>query len=130
MSSNETMEQHVNKLNGMVKECNAIGVKLRPEVKVMVPFMSLPNSYKLLVTSYEFYESTRLTWEVVITKLLNEELTRRENCDSFNAFDIAFVHTSHKSVRSKTIARNKFQDICNYCKKKGHWVRNCTQKKG
>ncbi len=99
------------------------------EVKVMVPLMSLPNSYKLLVTSYESYISTRLTWEVVITRLLNEELTRREHGDSFIASNIALVHTSHKSVGSKKIARNKFQDICNYCKKKGHWVRNCMKRK-
>jgi hypothetical protein len=58
MSLSKYME-HVNKLNGMVEECNAIGAKVLPEVKVMVPFMSLPNSYKLLVTSYESYKSTR-----------------------------------------------------------------------
>ncbi len=78
MSSSETMEHYVNKLNGMVEECNAIGAKVLLEVKVMVPLMNLPNSYKLLVTSYESYESTRLTWEVVITRLLNEELTHEE----------------------------------------------------
>jgi len=59
MSSSKYMEPHVNKLNGMVEECNAIGAKVLPEVKVMVHFMSLPNSYKLLVTSYESYKSTR-----------------------------------------------------------------------
>ncbi len=117
----------MNKLNGMVEERNAIGAKVPHKVKVMVPLMSLPNSYKLLVTSYEIYRSTRLTWEVVIIRLLNEELMRRENGDNFSASDIALVHTSHKSVGSKKIARNKLQDICNYCKKKGHWVRNCTK---
>lgn len=99
------------------------------EVKVIMPIMSLPNSYKLLVMSYESYKSTRLTWEVVITRLLNEELMKRENGDSFSASDIAFVHISHKNVRSKKIARNIFQDICNYCKKKGHWVRNYMKRK-
>lgn len=53
MSSSKNMEHYVNKLNGMVEECNAIGAKVPPEVKVMVLLMSLPNSYKLLVTSYE-----------------------------------------------------------------------------
>ncbi len=129
MSSSETMEHYVNKLNGMVEECNAIGAKVFFEVKVMMPFMNLPNSYKLLVTSYESYESTRLTWEVVITRLLNEELMRRKNGDSFSAFGIVLVHTNHKSVGSKKTIRNKFQDICNYCNKKGHWVKNCTKRK-
>ncbi len=43
-----------------------------PKVKVMVLLMSLLDNYKLLVTPVKFYESTRLTWEVVTTKLLNE----------------------------------------------------------
>ncbi len=73
MNSNETMEQHVNKLNVMVEELNAIGSKVPPKVKVLIFLMSLPNNYQLLVMSLESYESTKLIWEVVITRLLNEE---------------------------------------------------------
>jgi hypothetical protein len=73
MNSNETMEQHVNKLNVMVEELDAIGSKVPPKVKVLIFLMSLPNNYQLLVMSLESYESTKLIWEVVITRLLNEE---------------------------------------------------------
>jgi len=45
MNSNETMEQHVNKLNIMVEELDAIGAKMPPKVKVLIFLMSLPNSY-------------------------------------------------------------------------------------
>jgi hypothetical protein len=58
MGSNETMEQHVNKLNKMVKKLDAIKIKMPLEVKAMVLLMNLPNSYKLLVMSLESYEST------------------------------------------------------------------------
>jgi hypothetical protein len=73
MSSNETMEQHVNKLSVMVEELDAIGIKVPPKVKVLIFLMSLPNSYQLLVTSLECNESTKLIREVVTTRLLNEE---------------------------------------------------------
>ncbi len=100
-----------------------------PKVKVMVFFMSLLDNYKLLVTSLKFYKSTRLTWEVVTTKLLDEEFMRRENGDSSSASNVAFVHTSHKNVGFKKTAKDKSQDICNCCKKKDHWVRNCMKRK-
>jgi hypothetical protein len=45
MSSNETMEQHVNKLNVMVEKLDPIGVKVPPKVKLLIFLMSLPNSY-------------------------------------------------------------------------------------
>jgi len=45
MSSNETMEQHVNKLNVMVEKLDPIGAKVPPKVKVLIFLMSLPNSY-------------------------------------------------------------------------------------
>jgi hypothetical protein len=80
-------------MNGLVEECNAIRAKVLLEVKVMEPLMSLPNSYKLLVMSYKSYTSTRLTWEVVIIRLFNEELTRRKNGDSFSAFCLVLIHT-------------------------------------
>lgn len=78
-----------------------------PKVKVMVLLMSLLDNYKLLVMSLKFYESTRLTWEVVTTKLLNEEIMRRENGDSSSSFNVTLVHTSHKSVRFKKTPKDK-----------------------
>jgi hypothetical protein len=57
----------------MVEELDAIGSKVPPKVKVLIFLMSLPNNYQLLVMSLESYESTKLIWEVVITRLLNEE---------------------------------------------------------
>ncbi len=56
----------------MVEGLDAIGIKVPPKVKVLIFLMSLPNSYKLLVTSLECNESTKLIWEVVTTRLLNE----------------------------------------------------------
>jgi hypothetical protein len=52
--------EHVNKLNVLVEELDAIGIKLPPKVKVLIFLMNLPNSYQLLITSLECNESTKL----------------------------------------------------------------------
>ncbi len=87
------------------------------------------DSYKFVVMSLEFYESTKLTWEVVITRLFNEKLMRKERSDAPSTSDVALVHTSQKNVGFKKTTRNKSQDVCNYCKMKGHWVRDCIKRK-
>jgi len=92
MSSNETMEQHINKLGVMVEEFKAIETKVPLEVKVMVCFLNMLDTYKFLVTSLKSYESTKLTWEAVTTKLFNEEFMRKERGDAPSTNDVAFVH--------------------------------------
>jgi len=96
MNFNETMEQHINKLNVMAKELEAIESRVPFEVKVMVFLLSLLDSYKFLVMSLQSYESTKLTWEVVITRLFNQKLMRKERGDTPNTSDVALVHTSRK----------------------------------
>jgi len=43
--------------------------------------------------------------------------------------DVALVHTSRKNVGFKKTTRDKSQDVCNYCKMKGHWVKDYTKRK-
>lgn len=45
MNINETLQQHVNKLNNMAKELDAIANVVLAKVKAMVLLTSLPNSY-------------------------------------------------------------------------------------
>ncbi len=87
--------------------------------------MSLLESYQLLVTSLKSYEPTKLTWEVVTTRLLDKKLMRRERGDGFDKGDVALVHTSQKNSSSKKSVRDKSQDLCNYYKKKGYWAKEC-----
>ncbi len=70
MSFNETMEQHMNKLNVMAKELETIQAKVPLEVKVMIFLLSSPNNYKNLFMLLESYKSMKLTWEDVTTKIL------------------------------------------------------------
>jgi hypothetical protein len=71
----------------------------------------------------------KLTWEDVITKFLNKELMKRERSGGPSTSDIVFVHKSQNNVGLKKTTRNKSQDRCNYCKMKGHWVKDYTKRK-
>lgn len=76
------MEEHLNKLGAIVEESNVIEIAIPEEVKVIMFLISLLQSYEYLLTSLESLESfdpKKLTWETVVTRLLNEELMRKEN---------------------------------------------------
>jgi ferredoxin-fold anticodon binding domain-containing protein len=98
MSINETLQQHVNKLNNMAKELDAIANVVLAQVKVMVLLTSLPNSYYLLITLLKSYKSTKLTWKIITIRLLNKELMRRERGDSHSKSGIVLVHTNQNHV--------------------------------
>jgi hypothetical protein len=81
MASRDFMEEHLNKLGAIVKESNVIEIAIPEEVKVIMFLMSLLQSYEYLVTSLESLKSfdlKKLTWETIVTRLLNEELMRKE----------------------------------------------------
>jgi hypothetical protein len=81
MASRDPMEEHLSKLGAIAKELDVIGIAIPEEIKVIMFLMNLPQSYEYLVTFLEFVESfgpKKLTWETVVTRLLNEELMRME----------------------------------------------------
>jgi hypothetical protein len=87
MNSSDTMEQHLNKLGAMAKKLVAIGTPIPIEVKVMVLLMHLLESYQFFVTSLESLESidpNKITWVVITTRSLNEELMRKEKLGPLN----------------------------------------------
>jgi hypothetical protein len=117
MALGDSMEEHLSKLGAIVEELDAIRVAIPKEVKVMVFLMGLPQSYEYL-ESLESFDLKKLTQEVVATRLLNEELMRKEKNKSL---EIVFVETMLLSKKSSTQrCKDKSEDVCNYCKQKGH----------
>jgi len=47
----------------------------------------------------------------------------RERGNGSNKNDMTLVHMSQKCTSSKKNSRDKYYDICNYCKNKGHWAK-------
>jgi hypothetical protein len=54
---------------------------------------------------------------------------KKEKSDAPNISDVILVHKSQNNVGSKKTTRKKSQDVYNYCKMKGHWVKDYTKRK-
>ncbi len=86
----DTMEVHLNKLATMANELEAIEGTVSYEVKVMVLLIGLPNNYQNLITTLETLQLANRTWDVS-TRLLNEELMKKEKGESQEGEEVAIL---------------------------------------
>jgi len=112
MGPTDTMEVHLNKLTTMVDELEAIEAIVSDEVKVMVHLISLPNSYQNLITTLETLWLVDRTSDVS-TRLLNEELMKREKGESQEGEEVAIRMTRRSNSRC---GKDWSKNICTYCK--------------
>jgi hypothetical protein len=54
---------------------------------------------------------------------------QRERHNGSNKNDITLIHINQKCTSSKKRSRDKYYDICNYCKNKGHWAKKYSKRK-
>jgi hypothetical protein len=94
----------------------SIVVNITDEDVYMIFLMSLLPSFDNLVTSLESMSTKDVDLQFIITRLLHE-VSKRKECESFET--TALVSKTHKSNEKP----------CFYCKKHGHFVKNCLKKK-
>ena len=75
---------------------------------------------------------------MVTTRLLNEELSRAEGLKGPSLQQETALFGRQKGAAQQSVAspgraqlqsRSRTNDICNYCKQRGHWRRDCNQRK-
>jgi len=125
MGPPDTMEVHLNKLATMANELEAIEATILDEVKMMVLLKSLPNNYQNLITTLETLRLIDWTWDVS-TRLLNEELMKREKGESQEGEKVAILMTRRSN---SWCGKDWSKDIYNYYKEQGHWAKDCKNKK-
>jgi hypothetical protein len=91
-------------------------VNIADEDVYMVLLMSLPPSFDNLVTSLESMSTKDVDLQFIVTRLFHK-LSKRKESESSEA--TAFINKTHKSN----------EKLCFYCKKPGHFMRNCLKKK-
>ncbi len=106
----------INRVKALVDQLHSIEVNITDEDVYMVLLMSLPSSFDNLVTSLESMCTKDVDLQFIVARLLHEVSKRRE-CESFET----------TTLINKTYKSN--EKLCFYCKKAGHFVRNCLKKK-
>jgi hypothetical protein len=116
MQEGDEMLVHINTMKALADQLRSIEVNITDEDVYMVLLMSLPPSFDNLVRSLESMSTKHVDLQFIITRLLHE-VSKRKECESSKTTTL--VNKTHKSNKK----------LCFYCKKPGHFVRNCLKKK-
>ncbi len=60
------------------------------------------------------------------TRLLNEELMKKEKGESQEGEEVAILMTRRSNSQC---GKDWSKNICNYCKEQGHWTKDCHNRK-
>ena len=123
MEEGDDVLSHINKLKTLAEQLDAVGAPVSEDDLVITLLGSLSESYQFLITALESRADT-LTWELVTSRLLHEDMKRKEQGGDGAAAGQAFM----SSDRKRNGRPVKKTDACNHCGKMGHWRAECPSR--
>ncbi|KAK8921663.1 hypothetical protein KSP39_PZI019972 [Platanthera zijinensis] len=132
------MTEHLNLAQSIINQLESMKITLEDELQALMVLSSLPESWETLVVSLSNSAPDGVvTMEMVSGCLLNEELRRKDSGSSTPG--VFLMEGRGRSVkkdvrhrdssRSKSRGKSKKDIECYYCKKKGHFKKDCFQMK-
>ncbi|KAM2859524.1 hypothetical protein COP2_024947 [Malus domestica] len=131
-----SMHEHLNDYNKILADLANLDVKIPDEDKALCLLNSLPDDYDHLTTTL-LYGKSEVKLDEVSAALVNHECRKKE-LKTHNSQTEAFVargrteeRKSGKRGKSRSKSRGKFpvKDECAFCRKKGHWKKDCPKLK-
>lgn len=136
MNPNESVVQHVSRVQNMATQLKNVGENIS-DVAVMAKILgSLSSRYNALQTAWDSVAENNQTLGNLLERLIKEENRLKGDDDGTNALAALSVGGNRKQATAKAnkdgekSQSNKKADVeCFYCKRKGHYVRECRKKK-
>ena len=136
MQEGTPLRDHLDNLNTILLELRNIDEEVDDEDAALILLVSLPPSYENFVQSFIVGKDT-VSLEVVRSSLHSRQLRHKETGAVTENQASGLMANGGKSSGRKGNKKNKHQgqksgpkpdDICNYCKEKGHWKNDCPKK--
>jgi hypothetical protein len=129
---------HVNEFRGIINQLSSIGITFEDEVRALLLLGSLPDTWETCkVTICNLAPNGVVTWNLVETKVLNEESRKNADKDGSSSHSKVLVTQSRgrsksrgpgKGERSRSKSKGKYANfVCHHCHEKGHIKWQCEQ---
>ena len=115
----ESVQERIKAMTEVFEALAVIGDPVTEEDRVVYLLASLPDSFNMLVTALEASSENVQKMEIVTERLLHEERKMKEKGNEGNGSK-AFT-AGHRRENPKKLL------TCHFCKKPGHFKRNCRK---
>lgn len=112
-----SLSEHLNDYNKILADLKNLDVEISDEDKALLLLNSLPDIYDHLITTL-LYGKDEIKFDDVSNALTNNEYRKKDKQAHRDTISEALI------VGCKS-NRNFGKDECAYCRKKGHWKKNC-----
>ena len=117
MDKGDDVQGYINNLKLLADQLDVVGAQFSGDDLVIMLLVSLSDSYLFLITALES-RADSLSWELLTSRLLQEDIKRKEQGREGVTAVQAFM-TVDKKRSGRPFDKT---GACNYCGKMGHWI--------
>ncbi|UYV62645.1 hypothetical protein LAZ67_2001397 [Cordylochernes scorpioides] len=140
MNPNDNIATHISKVETLAQQMKDLGEPISDVALITKIICSLPDKYKNFITAWDLVSSEEKTLENLTARLLKEE-SLQDHWDSsgnskpdnalmtFSKFNRNSTASNKQQQHQQSIKDKKKNTHCGYCKKKGHWWKECYKRK-
>ena len=129
MDKGTSMVAHVNYIKTLSEHLEAVGDAVAEKDLVIILISSLPEEYNHLITALETIAEDKLTWDYVRDRLIHEHDKMQSGSAGAVKYDACQDALFSKQSQEQTKPSSTKNFKCFYCKKKGHFAKDCYKKK-
>jgi hypothetical protein len=119
-NESESISTWIGRVQTLAYRLQDAGIDVSDQDKILALTLGLPAKYEAVIINFDATPTDQLTWNAVVTRLLNEEVRQEYTPpgDHEGALVAAIAHSSRPS-------RPLSEINCHLCDEKGHYKANC-----
>jgi hypothetical protein len=132
--SGDSMLDHINRIKSLHDQLREMGIEYNDKELAMTLLASLPESYNSLITALDAVGEDTLTYQKVKGMLLNDAARISVTKKDEDAYTMQRPYNKRgfkpkDQGKTENPNQNSFRGTCHSCKKRGHFARDCPQRK-